>query len=84
MNALESFEILETANAMTQFDTPEYLIRICQFLRDLSFSSITVTYFSTYRQYTLYSYELFITIHFRNRIKFDIEKEGSLLPYLLA
>jgi hypothetical protein len=32
MNALESFEILETAYPMTQFDTPEHLIRICQFL----------------------------------------------------
>jgi hypothetical protein len=60
---------------MTQFDTAEHLIRVCQFLREPRFSSKTVKYFSPCRQYTLYSYELFTTIHFRNRIKFDLEKK---------
>jgi len=64
---------------MTQFDTAEHLISVCEFLREPSYSSVTVKYFNSYRQYTLYSHEIFITIHFQNRIKFDLEKEGSLL-----
>jgi len=45
MNALESFVMLETAYSMTQFDTPEHLMCIYQFLRYPSFNSRTVNYF---------------------------------------
>ena len=66
MNALESFEMLETAYPIPPFDTTEYLMRVYQFLRDSTLSSITVKYFNSYRKYTLYYYELLITTHFQS------------------
>ena len=78
MKALASFEMLESAYPMTRFHTPEHLIRTCQFLRDPSLRNITVKYFNSYRQCTLYSHELFISINFRNRIKFDLEKRKAV------
>jgi len=58
--------MLETAYPIPPFDTPEHLIRTYQFRRDPTLSSTTVEYFNSYRQYILYYYELFITIHFQS------------------